>query len=167
MMELRTKIEASRRGSGRRRKRGGDRGRERGRMVRFVAKEVISGEPGSRLGFGEIGGVAVGLEEHVTGMKADDGIGMRGTVVEEVCARFGRGLSADSLGSGQGAKGDKERRVDGPAVVQENANDLLQPREATVREGWRCVGRSSELSVSPVLGLLPMVRRILRPCAGR
>ena len=44
--------------------------------------------------FGEVGGVRVDGENHVTGMVADTDIGMHCNVIEELVARF-----HDSLGS--------------------------------------------------------------------
>jgi hypothetical protein len=55
---------------------------------------------GARLGFalGEIGGVAVDLEAHVTGVEAIDSIGMGSTIVQEIGDGLGGGFNSLYLG---------------------------------------------------------------------
>ena len=60
-----------------------------------VTKEEVAPGATTCVGIGEVGGVGMDVEHHVTGVEADNGIGMGGTVVEEVidglCGVFGVG----------------------------------------------------------------------------
>jgi len=51
----------------------------------------------------KVGSIAVGPEDHVTGMIADDGIGVGGTVIEELCQCFHGSLGPMGLLGGEHA----------------------------------------------------------------
>jgi len=69
------------------------------------AQEGIASSMGVAFGSTEVGGIAVGPQDHVTGMVSNDGIGMCCTIIEEVCESLEGGLGAVGLLGGKGAKG--------------------------------------------------------------
>jgi hypothetical protein len=64
-----------------------------GRVFWLVAEKIVAG--GARLGFalGEIGGVAVVLQAHVTVVEATESIGMGSTIVQEIGDGLGGGFA--------------------------------------------------------------------------
>ena len=48
-----------------------------------VTQEIVSTCASAGLRFGEVGGVAVNVEDHITGGVPDCGVGVRGGVVEQ------------------------------------------------------------------------------------
>ena len=85
-------------------------------------KEVNTGSTAACVFFGEIGGIAVEMENHVTGEIADFGVrvGVRvvkgiDDLVHGVFCRFG-------LGRGNGPKGNQHGEIDGDHIVEECAD---------------------------------------------
>jgi hypothetical protein len=86
------------------------------------AEEENATRTGMGLGFGEIGGITVHMEAHVTGVVANGGVRMGTGVVEEVNGHFSGGKGAFGLAS----KGNEDGVVDCLTVVKEDTNDLLK-----------------------------------------
>jgi hypothetical protein len=61
-----------------------------------VAQVVVASGSGAGISFREVGGIAVNVEDHVTGMVADGSIGVGSTVVQELggCGHGGSGALA-------------------------------------------------------------------------
>ena len=83
---------------------------------RFGTEEEETSSTRAGFGFGEVGCIAVDVEAHVTGMEANGGVRVRGSVVEQVDCGFGGGFGALGLSGGEAAKGDKHGVVNGSAI---------------------------------------------------
>ena len=82
-----------------------------------------SAAEGSR--FGEVGGVTVNVEEHVTGSITDCGVGVRDSVIMQpqgVCVCL---FCAFCFLCRNGAGGGKHGGVDRKRIVQESSDNLL------------------------------------------
>ena len=91
------------------------------------AEEEDATGTGTCFAFREVRGVTVDVEHHPAGGVADRGIWMGGTVVEELSDGLSSGFSAFRLGRRKSAKGNKHGGVNGTSVVEEGANDFLEP----------------------------------------
>ena len=58
------------------------------------------------------------VEDHVTGVEADDCVGMGGSVIEEAGACCHGGFGTVGLGAGDGVESLEDRIVNGSAVVK-------------------------------------------------
>ena len=87
------------------------------RVGEWVAKEEIAAGARSRLLFGQVRGVAVDMEDHAAGVVAEHGVGMGGTVVEELRDCDCGGFGAICLCGGERSEGNKHGAVDGAGVV--------------------------------------------------
>ena len=110
----------------------------------------------------EIGGVAVDMEDHAAGVKAKDGGGMCGTVVEELCDGDCGGFGAVGLRGCEGTECDQHGAVDRSRVVKEGANDILQTCEGCGVEEWSGVFVGCVLYGCAVVGSDPGVWCVLR-----
>ncbi len=75
---------------------------------------------------------------------------MGGNIVKELIASRGDGLGGIGLASGNGAEGSEESRVDGMTIVEECADDVLDPFQSCGRKGSRRV-KCHRLHPMPVL----------------
>jgi hypothetical protein len=66
-----------------------------------------------------MGCIALNLEDHVAGVVVKSGIGMCGSIVEEMGCSFGSCLGAAGLGRGERAEGDEHGGIDCMSVEQE------------------------------------------------
>lgn len=82
------------------------------------------------LGFVEIGGIAVDVKDHVGGTESDFGVGVGGTVVEELVDGEIGVFCGFCLFVGNGAEGHQEGDVHTAGVVEDGANDLLDSSDA-------------------------------------
>lgn len=115
------------------------RGVENGGVVDFgfsrgVAEVEVATRAAACFGCVEIAGVTVDFETHVTGVVFNDGVGMGGTVVEELVGVVVGGFGGFALCGGEGTECDEEGVVDTAAVVLESADDLLDALFAVRRE---------------------------------
>ena len=55
---------------------------------RPVAEIVVTGNTGLGLGCCKVGGIAFDMEHHVIGNKAENGMGVHGTIVEKLGERL-------------------------------------------------------------------------------
>jgi len=88
----------------------------RGEAIEFVemcAKPKETRGSGASIGFREVGGSSVIVEDHVTRKEFYDAFGMNGCTVEQVNAGMGSGFSGAGLLQSNGAKGHKHGVVDG------------------------------------------------------
>ena len=131
------------------------------------AEEEIAAGTGAGLGFGEVGCVAVDVEDHVAGMVADGGVRMSGAVVEQLGDGARGGFGTVGLGAGEGAEGDEQSGVDGASVVEKSTDDFLKTGDAGGGEASGEVGWRGELCVFAVDGSCPGMGRVLWPdCWG-
>jgi hypothetical protein len=91
------------------------------------AEEEGSTGTGAGLSLREVRGVAVDVENHPAGGVADSGIWMGGTVVEELSYSLSSGFSPFGLGRSESTKGNEHGGVYGASIVEEGANDFLEP----------------------------------------
>ena len=105
----------------------GDDGWRRGKhgVGRAWAEEVNTGGTAASVFFGEIGGVAVEVKDHVAGEIANLGVRVGVRVVEEVGDLAHGVFCGFGLGRGDGAEGNEHGEVDGDGVVKEGADDGL------------------------------------------
>ena len=83
----------------------------------------ISAAAGTR--FGEVGGVAVNVEDHVTGGITDCGVGVRGGIIKQP-QDVGVGLFRDfCLLCRNGAEGGEHGRVERNQIVHESSDNML------------------------------------------
>ncbi len=89
--------------------------------------------------FREVRGVCVDGANHVTGMVADAGVGMRCDVIEELMACFCDSLGSVGLPCRDCIEGSEEGGVDCSFIVEEHSDDVLDPFDLFWREGRRFV----------------------------
>ena len=82
----------------------------------------------------------MGPVNHVAGVEADLGIGMGCCIVEEASAGFEGCLGSFGLGRGDGAESDQHGVVDGPCIIKEDSNDLLDQLEVGRESGAELSG---------------------------
>jgi hypothetical protein len=75
---------------------------------------------------------------------------MGGNIVKELLASSGNSLGAIGLACGDGAEGSEESGVDGTTIVEEHANDVLDPFQSCERKGSRRV-KGHRLHPLPIL----------------
>ena len=75
---------------------------------------------------------------------------MGGNIVKELIASSGDGLGAIGLVCGDGAEGSEESGIDGTTIVEERADNVLDPFQSCGREGSRHV-KGHRLHLLPVL----------------
>jgi hypothetical protein len=126
-------------------------------FVHAFTEKKYSTRARSRLRLRQVGRVAVHVEDHIAGRISDSGLGMSGSVVEELIGGPRGHLGGFRLGGGDGSEGDKHRGVDGTGVIQKKADDLLDEVHAIFAEQGRRVDRGRELRDGVVLGLGPGV----------
>ena len=89
--------------------------------------------------FREVRGVCVDGENHVTGMVADVGVGMRRNVIEELVACLHNSLGSVGLSCCNCAEGSEESGVYYTSVVEECSGYDLDLFDLCRHEGRRCV----------------------------
>ena len=87
----------------------------------FAAEVEVAPGSGAGFGLGQVGGITVYHEEHVTGMVTNGDGGVSGGVVQQMGKCFHCGLGAAGLCCGQGAKRDEHGVVYRAGIVQECA----------------------------------------------
>jgi hypothetical protein len=87
----------------------------------------------------------VDVENHVTGLVADTGIRISGSIVEEANKGLDSFFGAMRLRGSERPKGYKHCSIDRPRIVEERANNLLESRDAFGRELGGCAGEWAEL----------------------
>ena len=75
------------------------------------------------------------VEDHVGGPKTNGGIGMSGTVVEELCNRKVGALGGPRLFVGNCAECHEDGDIDTAGIVEDGADDLLDTSDTGVAEG--------------------------------
>ena len=70
------------------------------RVIEWFAEEEIAAGARSCLLFGQVGSIAVDMEDHAAGVVAEHSVGMGGTVIEELSDSDGGCLCAVGLGGG-------------------------------------------------------------------
>lgn len=85
------------------------------------------------------------VEAHVTGVEPNGGIGVRGSVVEQVDGSFGSGFGAFGLSGCKAAKGNKHGVVNGSAIIEKHADDFLETGDFGGIEWGGEVGWGSQL----------------------
>jgi len=106
---------------------------------------------GASIGFGEIGGICVVVEDHVSGKEFDDSFEMGGCIAEQVNAGMGGGFSGTGLLRSNGAEGHKHGVVDGMGIVEEDAHNLSDPGGCGGVQRRRGV-KSGHLNLGSILG---------------
>ncbi len=129
--------------------------------IRFAAEVEVAPGSGAGFGLGQVGGITVYHEEHVTGMVTNGDGGVSGGVVQQMGKCFHCGLGAVGLCGSEGAEGDEHCVVDRPGIVQECAYNFLESEGAGCIERIGGVSRVRVLSASSVVGLVPVVGRVL------
>ncbi len=94
-------------------------------------------------------------QDHVTGMVANDGIWMCGTIVKEVHEGLHEGLGAVGLFGGQGAKGNEHGRVHSMGIVEEDTNDFLDTFSVSSIKRGGVVRFRGVLDFHTISGALP------------
>ena len=98
-----------------------------GREDARTRTEILeTADSGASFGFGQVGSVAVYVEDYVASGVADDCVGMGRAIVEEMDTGLGGGLSALCLGSRERAEGDQNSGIDSSTVIQKYTNDFLE-----------------------------------------
>jgi hypothetical protein len=130
-----------------------------------VTQVVVSGKAESALRFRQVRRVSIDVEYHGAGAELDDGIRVRGAIVEELghggdeCLLGGRGLTGR-----QGAQGHEHSAVNGTRIVQESSDDFLYAL-FVMEVDERGLIVSCVLDVGPVgAGCIPWVWRVLWAC---
>ena len=113
------------------------------RVEAGVGKEVMATNAATGFGGGEIGSIAVDMENHVTGVKPDNSARESGNVVEEVNKGVHGLFSAIGLSSGKVAQGHKKEAIHRKGIVEEGANNGLDVIDVTGSEfgghiRWGC-----------------------------
>ena len=91
----------------------------------MVAEEENTGDAATCVGIGEVGGIVMDVEDHLTGVIADDGDRVGSCVVEEV-SDFGHGgFGWSGLSGGNRAQRYEQREVYCDSVIEEDAHDAL------------------------------------------
>ena len=75
------------------------------------------------------------VEDHVGGPKTNGGIGMSGTVVEELCDGKVCALGSAGLFVGNGAEGHEDGDIDTAGIVEDGADNLLDTSDTRFAEG--------------------------------
>jgi hypothetical protein len=131
-----------------------------GRVSGHVAQVVISHETGSSFRFRQVRHIAFDVKYHIAGAELDDGVRVRGGIVEELghgCegVRGGFGLIG-----GQAAQCHQHGDIKGTCIIEKRANDFLQALHVfAVHKRGLIVLRV--LNVGPVSGGSPWVWRVL------
>ena len=90
----------------------------------MCAKPKETNGSGASIGFREVKGISVIVEDHVTRKEFDDAVGMSGCIVEQVNAGMGGGFSGAGLLQSTGAKGHEHGVVDGADIVEEHTHNF-------------------------------------------
>lgn len=98
-------------------------------------EEVPSGTRACVL-FGEVGSVAVDVEDHAACMVPECCVWMGGSIIEELGDGNGGGCGAVVLLRGEGAEGNEHGVVDGSGIVEEGSDDGLETGELGGVERW-------------------------------
>ena len=119
---------------------------------------------GARTAFGDrqVRGVAFDGEQHVTGGETDRGVGMSGTIVEQLCQFVHCGGGGVGLFGRQLTNGGKKSGVDGAGVEEKSAEDLKNPKFVGGIDGWGGIGEGGKLGFGAVVWSLPRMRRVFR-----
>ena len=122
-----------------------------------VSEEEVPG--GARAAFAnrEVGGIAFDGENHIAGGKADRGIGMRSTVIEQLRQFFHCGFGGLRLFSGEFANSRQECGVNGTGIEKEGPENLEDAFLVGGIEGGCVVRRWCELGFGTVIRALPGV----------
>ena len=128
------------------------------RGIKGLGSEVeVAANTAASFGGGQVGGITVDVEGHVTGCVAEVCIGMCCGVVEESSEGNGSGIGAAGLGCSKGAEGDEHGGVDCTCVEEEGADDLLEALDAGRVEGGTGVIEGSQLDGGAEDRLYPSV----------
>ena len=90
-----------------------------------VTQKIVSTSAAAGSRFGEVGGVAVNVEDHVTGGITDFGVGVRFGVIKQPQGIVIGLLRAFCLLCRHGDEGGEHGGVVGNIIVQESSDDLL------------------------------------------
>ena len=115
-----------------------------------AAEEEDAAGTGASLFLGEVGGIAVGVEDHAAGVETKNGVGVGSTVVEQLGDSNGGGGGAVGLRGCERAKRNKHGRVDGTSGIQESADDVLEMTESRGVKRWRAVVGLRVLDGGPI-----------------
>ena len=107
------------------------------------------------LGFSQVGGIAMDVEDHGTDTVAYFCVWMRGRIVEEVDEGFNGGLGSAFLGGSQDIECVEHGRVDCSGVEGESADNLLEPVSLFGIHGC-CVVNFGHLDFAAVLRGCPL-----------
>lgn len=100
-------------------------------------------------------------EPHIAGVISNSGIGMRGSVIEELDNAFnGFGGSGILLGR-EGVDGEQHGIIDGTGVEEESAEDFLDAMNSCSINGRGLVGERFQLGNGAVSGRCPRMGGIL------
>lgn len=118
--------------------------------VGFVTEKMETTSARASFGFRQVGGIAVNVKEHCTGMITNGGIRVCGCIVEKVNGSFGSGFGALGLGSCKAAKCNKHGTVNGTGIEEEHANNFLETCDAEWVKRGGSISRGSKLSVAAI-----------------
>ena len=90
-----------------------------------VRLEIMSPGSAAGLGFGQVRRITVAGKDHIAGIEVDDGVGVRGYIVQNLVEVPHRGLGWGSLLCSEGPERREHCAVDGSPIVEEDAEDLL------------------------------------------
>ncbi len=76
------------------------------------------------------------VEGHLAGGEAENGVGMGGAIIEEVCDGDGGCSGAFCLSRCKDPECHQHGGVDCPSIVEKDADDLLESCELLGGEGW-------------------------------
>ena len=121
----------------------------------------------ARFRLAEIRGVTMRGKLHVAGVVMEDGIGVSGTVVEELCYCLCSCLGAVRLCRSNGTQCNKHGVVDCSCIEEEGPHHFLKAGDFGRREKRGSVRWSSELGGSAIVGRRPCMWRVLGSGWGR
>ena len=113
---------------------------------------MVSTCAAARFWFGQIGRVAVDMQDHVAGTVAEFGVGIGGTIVEEMDHLDGGGFRSNGLGGRQVAEDVEHGGVDGPRIIEELSHDTLEEFGVLGRVLGGSIKRACKLDFGAVLG---------------
>ena len=100
-------------------------------------------------------------------MVSDDGVGMGGAIVEELCECAHGCFGSFGLLGGKSSDGRQHGGVNGTSIKEECAEDCLDVVAVGCIEGRSFIGRWGILGFCAVVRFLPCVGRVLRARGGR
>ena len=91
------------------------------------------------------------IHDHVGGTITNGGIGMSGTVVEELCDGKVCALGSAGLFVGNGAEGHEDGDINTAGIVEDGPDDLLNAGDTMFVKGWGVVMGYGKLGCFAVL----------------